>query len=230
MKTTFTYIAIVTLLLAIVVGLIYRGTRSPVLDVDQAASLFGKGMPPSLMTPPANTQTSTDELSLLMEQIQESIKPESWLQSGGRSLNVASGDLIEVDERKGEYTLSITLLWRDQEISTQRRYFISYEGPDRQIEGRPCEYLGCTVSSRGFLSGNCECTGISSTKVAVNTNWTFDDSDNNVISKFEQSFVATLNGNGSVDCENDATIKWSLENKVTQASKTNSPSGAGLDK
>lgn len=214
MKTTFTYIAIVSLLLALVIGLIYRGTRSSSLDAEQAASLFGKGMPPSLMTRAAHTDINTDQISVMMEQIQESINPGSWLSSGGSFRNVVSGDLIEVDEPEGEYTLSITLLWRDQEVSTERRYFISYQGPDGQIEGRPFEYLGCAMFPRGFFSGNCECTGISSTKVAVDPNWTFDDRENNVESKFKQSFVATLNSNGSVDCENEATISWRMEDKA----------------
>lgn len=71
------------------------------------------------------------------------------------------------------------------------------------------------MSSRGFFSGCCECSGISSTKVAVDPNWTFDDRDNNVVSKFKQSFVATLGSNGSVDCEDEATISWKLEDKPT---------------
>ena len=213
MKTIFTYIAIVFLLLALAIGLIYRGTRSSSLDAEQAASLFGKGMPPSLMTRAAHMDTDTDQISVMMEQIQESINPGSWLARGGSFRNVVAGDLIEVDEPEGEYTLSMTLLWRDLEISTQRRYFRTYQGADGQIEGRSFEYLGCVMSSRGFFSGSCECSGISSTKVAVDPNWTFDDRDNNVESKFKQSFVATLNSNGSVDCENEATISWRMEDK-----------------
>lgn len=110
MKSTFTYIAIVTLLLSLVIGMIYRGTRSSSLDVEQAASLFGKGMPPSLMTRAAHMDIDTEEISSLMEQIQESIKPDSWLQSGGSFRNVMAGDLVEVDEPEGQYILSMTLL------------------------------------------------------------------------------------------------------------------------
>jgi hypothetical protein len=72
MKTTFTYIAIDTLLLALAIGLIYRGTRSSSLDAEQAASLFGKGMPQSLMTTPAHTRISTDDVSSLMERSRNS--------------------------------------------------------------------------------------------------------------------------------------------------------------
>lgn len=81
MKTTFTYIAIVSLLVALAIGLIYRGTRSSSLDVEQAASLFGKGMPPSLMTPKHHTGIDLD--------------PDNWLQLGGSFQNVKAGDQVQ---------------------------------------------------------------------------------------------------------------------------------------
>jgi hypothetical protein len=214
MKTKLIYFTILILLLATFVCLFFRGTPSTPLGSEQTEILLGDGMPPNLMTPQPHSEAEFNDLMNLIE----TTLGDDWITTGSPKHRVKKNDLIEVDESDGDYVLSMQLFREDQQLATENRFFVSYRGPDGEIEDRPLTFLACAMFSNGFLSGSCELTIMSSTSVSVEPEWTFDDRDANVKSKFDRSFVATFGHAGTAECSDGAMIKWVFEHKATEPS------------
>ena len=206
------------ILLTTIVCLFFRGTPSTPLGSEQTAMLLGGGMPLNLMTARSHSEADFTDFKKLIETIGD-----DWIATGSPKHYVRRNDFIEVDESDGQYMLSIQLWRQDQHLATENRYFISYSGPDGEIEDRPWSFLACAMFSNGFLSGTCELTEVSSTKVTVAPDWTFDDRDANIKSKFDQSFVATIGETGAAECSNGAMIEWAFERKATEPSDAPKP-------
>ena len=213
MKTKLIYFTILLFLLATFICMFWRSTPSSQLASEDHTEFFlGSGMPPDLMT---RQRLSTSESHDLMKHILTTMGVE-WTTTGSPKHHVRKNDLIEVDESEGVYVLSMQLFREDQHLATEHRFFVSYPGPDGEIADRPVTYLACAMLSNGFLSGSCELTEKSSTEVSIAPNWTFDDRDANVKSRFDQSFIATIGDTGTAECSNGALIKWVFDHKVTE--------------
>ena len=220
MKTKLIYITILMLLLATFVCLFCRGTpSSQVASEEHIEHLLGNGMPPDLMTPQPH---SNGEFNNLLNLIETTLG-DDWTLTGSPKHQVRKDDLIEVDESDGAYVLCMKLFREDQHLATEERFFVSYPGPDGEIEDRPLTFLACAMFSNGFLSGSCEVTGMSSTKVSIAPNWTFDDRDAKVESRFDQSFIATIGDTGAAECLNGAMIKWVFDRNATEPSDAPKP-------
>ncbi len=212
MKTKLVYFTILMLLLATFVCLFRRGTPSSPLSSERTETLLGNEMPPNPMTPQPQSEAKFNDLMNLIE----TTMGDDWTTTGSPKHHARKNDLIEVDESDGAYVLSMQLFREEQHLATENRFFVSYPGPDGEIEKRPLTFLACALYSNGFLSGSCELTEMSSIKVSVEADWTFDDRDAKVEYRFDRSFVATLGESGTAECSDGAMIKWIFEHKSTE--------------